>query len=96
MNASTPTQPPTTANNTINAKSDLPYALIPALPPFAACAVEAEDNLPAGSKDITVGGYYIDGVANIIGKESCQYVVAFYKAAIPILKKEVRIKSADK
>ena len=89
MNASTPTQPPTTANNTINAEGDLPSdALIPVLPPFAARAVKAEDNLPACSKDIIVGGYHIDGVANIIGEESRRHVVVFYEATIPILEKK--------
>ncbi len=89
MNVSTPAQFSTTANNTINAEGDLPSdTLIPALPPFAARAVEAEDNLPAGSEDIIVGGYHIDGVANILGEESRQHVVALYEAAIPILKKK--------
>ena len=40
MNASTPTQPPTTANNTINAKGDLPSDAMnvstPAQPPTTA------------------------------------------------------------
>ena len=89
MNVSTPAQPPTTANNTINADGYLPSdALIPALPPFAARAVEAEDNLPACSEDIIVGGYHIDGVADILGEESRRHVVAFYEAAIPILEKK--------
>jgi hypothetical protein len=89
VNVSTPAQPPTTANNTINAEGNLPSdALIPTLPHFAACAVEAEDNLPAGSKDIIVGGYHIDGVVNIIGEESRRHVVAFYEVAIPILEKK--------
>ena len=116
MNASTPTQPPTSANNTINAKGNLPSDAMnvstPAQPPttannqhhqcrrrftfwrsdscvtfFAARAVEAEDNLPAGSKDIIVGGYHIDGVANIVSEESSRHVVVFYEAAIPYLKK---------
>ncbi len=38
--------------------------------PFAARAVKAEVNLPAKSEDIIVGGYHIDGVANIVGEES--------------------------
>jgi hypothetical protein len=88
MNVSTPAQLPTTANNAINAEGDVPSdALIHVLPPFAARAVEAEDNLPAGSEDINVGGYHIDGVANIVSEESRRHVVVFYEAAIPYLKK---------
>ena len=89
MNASSSAHSPTTANNVINAKGDLPSgALIPTLPPFTAHAVNAEVNVPAGSKDINVSGYHIDPVASIVGEESRCHVVAFYKAAIPILKKK--------
>ena len=71
MNASSPAQPPTTANNTINAKGNLPTgAQIPTLRPFAAHAVNAEVNVPAGNEDIIVGDYNIDGVVGIVCEES--------------------------
>ena len=89
MNASSPAQPPTTANNTINAKGNLPTgAQIPTLRPFAAHAVNAEVNVPAGNEDIIVGDYNIDGVVGIVCEESRWHAVAFYKVAIPLLKKK--------
>jgi hypothetical protein len=79
------TEPPLNAEGSKPARND--PAQPPELPPFAEHAINAEVNAPAGNKDIIVGDYHIDGVADIIGEESHQHVIAFYKATIPLIAK---------
>jgi hypothetical protein len=79
------TKPPLNAEGSEPARTDPTQP--PALPPFAEHAVNAEVNAPAGNKDIIVGDYHIDGVADIIGEESHRHVIAFYKATIPLIAK---------
>ena len=55
--------------------------------PFVKQAVNTAVNPPVGNKDIIVGDFHIDGVADIIGVESRRHVTAFYEATTPLIKK---------
>jgi hypothetical protein len=78
-------QPPLNVEGSKPASNDT--AQPPALSPFAEHAVNTGVNAPAGNKDVIVGDYHIDGVADIIGVESWRHVIAFYDATIPLIQK---------
>ncbi len=92
MNVLDPSQP-SDANSAITTKGNISAGdnPVPALPPLAEHAIDnAEVN-----EDIIVGGYHIDGVADVRGVDSQRHVIAFYKATIPLIKKSLIVKLAN-